>query len=101
MKYLDLNYWRTLARKHGVRLPRSDTKGFRTRRLMSRYGVSHAEFREVYGCSPTKWRRLNPDWDLAGFAGLLLEIVENRPENAGLTACESMRTPDGQVITTR
>ena len=83
-EYLDADYWRELAAKHGLRMPRTDTKGWPAQRLMARYGVEQDEFSAVFACSPTVWRRLNPDWTLFGFAGLLLEIVENRPTNGTL-----------------
>ena len=84
MKYADLNHWRHVAHENGLKLPRSDIKGFPARKLMSRYGVTLDEFKEAYGCSPTQWRRLNPDWEFVGFAGSLLEIIDDRATELAL-----------------
>lgn len=82
--YADELYWRETAAKHGLRMPRRDTKGFPHIKIMRRFGVANDEFKAVHGCTPPEFKRKNPDWDVFGFAGLLLEIIENRSAQAGI-----------------
>lgn len=82
--YGDELYWRETAKKHGLRMPRRDTKGFPYIKLMRRFGVTPAEFMAVHGLNAPNWKRKNPTWDTFGFAGLLVEIIENRSSGAGL-----------------
>jgi hypothetical protein len=66
-----------------VRIPLPDSMQ-RAEKLMRRFGVSPAEFQAVHGLNAPNWKRKNPTWDAFGFAGLLVEIVENRSADAGI-----------------
>lgn len=79
-EYLDLEHWRSLASKHGVRLPAdyypaSDVKY--VKRVLKKCGVDVKDFLESTGLTNLKdFSILNPDFNAQAYVGLALEYVE-------------------------
>lgn len=80
----DLNHWKALASKAGVRMPASylpNTEVKYLRRVASKLGIDMQEYVEACGVTNLKaLAKLNPNWPIAAEVGLLLEYWD---ENKG------------------
>lgn len=80
----DLNHWKALASKAGVRMPASylpNTEVKYVRRVANKLGIDMQEYLDACGVSNLKaLARLNPNWSIVGEIGLLLEYWD---ENKG------------------
>ena len=74
--FADHQHWHDLARKHGVRLPAYSTMTSTAsmKKYIKRCGLTVPQYLEWTGYKRLNdWTRLNPDWPLTAFVGLLLE----------------------------
>jgi hypothetical protein len=79
--FLDDDEWVILARKHGVRLPRTDTPldTGKMKRWLTKLGVSNKEYLEWTGKQTREqFIKANPHWTLRAWAGVVLEWVDER-----------------------
>ena len=77
--FLDATTWDELARAYGVRLPQwhqGPTPG-QMQRWLKKCGVSTTVYWEYSADKPlSEFARLNPDWPLRAWVGLLLEAID-------------------------
>jgi hypothetical protein len=71
--WLDSGVWDELAKSKGIRLPVWSKPP--TPRKLKRWheSLDNADFRAVYGCSPSRLIELNPHTPLRAFVGMMLE----------------------------
>lgn len=79
MTFLDINHWRMLASRYGVNLPKSNlstAKEKHARRFLSRVGIHPEEYNSKVGEKVAEFFRLNPNWPVYAWAGLVLEWID-------------------------
>ena len=85
--FLDDGHWVDLARKYYVRLPiwKTAPTTEKMRYWLRKFRVRETEYLEATGYKVLEdFMRLNPDWPLRAWVGLLLEYVNERDDAKGI-----------------
>jgi len=85
--FADADHWAELAKKCYIRLPIWNTAATpeKMRFWLRKFRVTEAEYLNATGYKALQdFMRLNPDWPLRAWLGLLLEYVNERDEARGI-----------------